>query len=154
MPSLKKTTDLIEIPAIVEPHQGTSYNPPVDAHHELLLKAAAIEEKRLQDAERMAEVKKKMEAAKLTQGVADITVPAGMVVQKIEDGDELDNVEESLTSSRKLPERKTKSQKNRAIRVLTEVCLVESYQNMNTHPHLTEACPSRKSGPEETLSFH
>ena len=154
MPSLKKTTDLIEIPAIVEPHQGTSYNPPVDAHHELLLKAAAIEEKRLQDAERMAEVKKKMEAAKLTQGVADITVPAGMVVQRIEDGDELDNVEESLTSSRKLPERKTKSQKNRAIRVLTEVCLVESYQNMNTHPHLTETCPSRKSGPEETLSFY
>ena len=154
MPSLKKTTDLIEIPAIVEPHQGTSYNPPVDAHHELLLKAVAIEEKRLQDAERMAEVKKKMETAKLTQGVADITVPAGMVVQRIEDGDELDNVDESLTSSRKLPERKTKSQKNRAIRVLTEVCLVESYQNMNTHPHPTETCPSRKSGPEETLSFH
>jgi len=125
MPSLKKTTDLIEIPAIVEPHQGTSYNPPVDAHHELLLKAVAIEEKRLQDAERMAEVKKKMEAAKLTQGVADITVPAGMVVQRIEDGNELDNVEESLTSSRKLPERKTKTQKNRAIRVLSEVCLVE-----------------------------
>ena len=47
------------MPGIVEPHQGTPYNPPVEAHQEVILKAYEAEEKRLREAEKLAEVKKK-----------------------------------------------------------------------------------------------
>ncbi|KAF7345354.1 Ribosome biogenesis protein NOP53 [Mycena venus] len=51
--------DKIEVPAILEPHQGTSYNPPAVAHQELLLKAHEIEEKRVEKAAKLAETKAK-----------------------------------------------------------------------------------------------
>ncbi|KDR76926.1 hypothetical protein GALMADRAFT_66490 [Galerina marginata CBS 339.88] len=124
-PALKRTRDLIEIPAIVEPHQGTSYNPPVEAHLELLEKAASIEAKRLRDAEKLAEIKAKMEGARLTQEEYDIAVAAGMTVQAVQDDKDDENVasegeEEPVPSVKKVPERKTKAQRNRATRVLAE----------------------------------
>jgi len=123
-----QTRDLIEIPAIVEPHQGTSYNPPVDAHQELLEKAAELELKRLRDAEKMAEVKTKMEEAKLTQEDYDMSVAPGMKVQELH-GDEVEQLEEGeeiSASVKQVPERKTKAQRNRAARLLAEVSLKPS----------------------------
>ena len=45
------------MPEVVEPHQGTSYKPPVEAHQEVILKAYEDEEKR-REAEKLGEVKK------------------------------------------------------------------------------------------------
>ncbi|KIJ93614.1 hypothetical protein K443DRAFT_12742, partial [Laccaria amethystina LaAM-08-1] len=61
-PTVKYTQDIIQVPAIVEPHQGTSYNPPVEAHREPILKTYEAEEKRLREAEKLAEMKKIEEA--------------------------------------------------------------------------------------------
>ncbi|KAF8153315.1 ribosome biogenesis protein Nop53/GLTSCR2 [Crassisporium funariophilum] len=113
--------DLIDVPAIVEPHQGTSYNPPVDAHQELLFQAAAIEEKRMKDLERMAVTKTKMSSAVEEPEDYDMSVAPGMKVQVSveEDADEDQELEETIEST-KNPERKTKSQRNKAARVLKE----------------------------------
>jgi hypothetical protein len=114
------------VPAIVEPHQGTSYNPPADAHQELMEQAAAIEQKRLEAAEKLAETKAKMEAAKGSADVYDMSVAPGMTVQQLaEDEDEEDEDDETqedaaLTAS-KNTKPKTTAQKNKAARLLKEV---------------------------------
>lgn len=107
----------------MEPHQGSSYNPPAEAHQELLLKAAEIEKKKLEDLEKMADVKRKMENAQITQDY-DIGVAPGMTVQPLEDVDEIDakdEEDEAGSSVTKVAERKTKSQRNKMARVLAEV---------------------------------
>ncbi|KIK00964.1 hypothetical protein K443DRAFT_592145 [Laccaria amethystina LaAM-08-1] len=51
-PTVKYTRDIIQVPAIVESNQGTSYNPPAEAHQERILKATTgAAEKRLREAE-------------------------------------------------------------------------------------------------------
>ena len=113
------------MPAIIEPHQGTSYNPQVDAHQELLEKAAAIEQKSLEQAAKLALTKQKMELAKVTEAVYDMSVASGMAVQELgDDADEDEEGEDEVAAnsqSKKLPERRTTSQKNKAARVLKEV---------------------------------
>lgn len=112
----------------MEPHQGTSYNPPVDAHQELLEKAASLEMKRLRDAEKIAEVKTKMEEAKLTQEDYDMSVAPGMKVQELHGEEEQsEEGEEVSVSTKRVPERKTKAQRNRAARLLAEVSLRPPY---------------------------
>ncbi|KIM41216.1 hypothetical protein M413DRAFT_18869 [Hebeloma cylindrosporum] len=153
-PVFAQTRDLIEIPAIVEPHQGTSYNPPVDAHQELLEKAAALEMKRLRDAEKMAEVKTKMEEAKLTAEEYDMSVAPGMKVQELH-GDEEEQPEEDeevSTSAKRVPERKTKAQRNRAARLLKEKrALVEKAQRKRLMASINEAKALRKAN-AQTMS--
>lgn len=92
-------------------------------------KAAALEIKRLRDAEKMAEVKTKMEEAKLTQEDYDMSVAPGMTVQEL-NGDEEEQPEEDeevSESTKRVPERKTKAQRNRAARLLEEVSLRPPY---------------------------
>ena len=118
---MTKTRDLIKIPAVTEPHQGSSYNPPADAHRELLLRAATLEEKRLLDVEKMAEVKAKIDMARLTANVETIFA-AGMVIQELDDHDEEEiaecgSIERKVTSARR-----SRSQRNKGIRLLAEVC--------------------------------
>ena len=124
-PVTTRTRDLIAVPAIAEPHQGTSYNPPVDAHQELLEKAAAIEQKSLEQAAKLALTKQKMELAKVTEAVYDMSVASGMAVQELgDDADEDEEGEDEVAAnsqSKKLPERRTTSQKNKAARLLKEV---------------------------------
>ena len=121
---------MINVPAIVEPHQGTSYNPPVDAHQELLLKAAAVEEKRLKGVEKLAAVKAKMDSAlQETDGLDDLGA-AGMTVTtqidsentREEEAEEVDEQGPSLPKN--FANRKTKAQKNKAVKVLAEVRLL------------------------------
>ena len=120
---------MIDVPAIVEPHQGTSYNPPVDAHQELLLKAAAVEEKRLKDVEKLAAVKAKMDNALRETGEENNFGAAGMTVTAQIDSENAqeEEVEDSDCQESSLPkkfsDRKTKAQKNKAARVLAEVRL-------------------------------
>jgi len=121
-PTLAHPRDVIEIPAIVEPHQGTSYNPPVDAHTELILKADDLEERRAKEAERLIEVKQRIARAGSTAGVTPEGVPEGMVVDEGVDDDEVevegDDMEGPL--AKKAPARKTKQQRSKAARQLVE----------------------------------
>jgi len=112
--------DSIKVPAVMEPHQGTSYNPPADAHHELLLKAASVEQKRLTKAEKLAEVKTRMESCRVTDS-PNICLPPGMTVQEIGDQDEMEDVPVGFISEiRPPPRRKTKAQRNKEARLLAE----------------------------------
>lgn len=116
--------DIIEIPAIAEPHQGTSYNPPVDAHTELIVKANEMEERRAKEVERLVEIKDKIARAITGTDVTQEGVPAGMVVdergEEDEEGAEGEDGDKPL--AKKAPERKTKQQKQKAARQRAEVC--------------------------------
>jgi nucleolar protein 53 len=122
----------------VEPHQGTSYNPPVDAHQELLLKAAAVEEKRLKGVEKLAAVKAKMDSAlrETDDGVNNLGA-AGMTVTAQNDSENAPEEEgdgQGLSLPRNLANRKTTAQKNKAARILAEVCPFFFYLSlMDTH---------------------
>jgi nucleolar protein 53 len=115
--------DKIEVPAILEPHQGTSYNPPAEAHQELLLKAHELEEKRVEKAAKLAEVRDKFHRAKLDVEEVTVGVPAGM---KVDDGEGMEKAEEDEGEKeeiprKKMPERKTRAQRNKAAKVLMQV---------------------------------
>jgi nucleolar protein 53 len=56
----KVCPDIIRVLAIVQPHQRMSYETPAEAHQELTYEA---EQEKLRQAEKLAEVKKKMEEA-------------------------------------------------------------------------------------------
>lgn len=116
--------DIIEVPAIVEPHQGISYNPPAEAHNELLGKALEVELKRVKDAEKLAEVKAKIESAMRVPEAMDISLPAGMKVDEVglEDEQDVDEEQQEAIPRKKMPERKTKAQRNKAAKLLKEVC--------------------------------
>jgi nucleolar protein 53 len=103
-----------------------------------LEKAASLEMKRLRDAEKMAEVKTKMEEAKLTQEDYDMSVAPGMKVQELhgEEEEQLEEGEEVSASTKRVPERKTKAQRNRAARLLAEVSLRPPFST----PFLTSFC--------------
>ncbi|KAH6877431.1 ribosome biogenesis protein Nop53/GLTSCR2 [Coprinopsis sp. MPI-PUGE-AT-0042] len=121
-PVLAKPRDQIDVPAVLEPHQGTSYNPPVEAHQELLVKAAEIEAKKVAELEKMAETKKKMEAAKLREDGYDWTLPPGMQLDRISQVSSDDDEEggEAVVPRAKQSKMKTQAQKNRAARVAAE----------------------------------
>ena len=122
-PTTAQIRDIIEIPAIDEPHLGSSYNPPVEAHTELLTKANQAEEKRFEEAERLKAIKEKISGA-VGDGVpGQDGVPAGMVVDENVDSDEEDAVDVDVPLRKKLPARKTKQQRAKAARQIAEVNL-------------------------------
>ncbi|KAJ7173719.1 ribosome biogenesis protein Nop53/GLTSCR2 [Mycena filopes] len=115
--------DKIEVPAILEPHQGTSYNPPALAHQELLLKAHEIEEKRVEKAAKLAETKEKFDKAKLDAPEEVLGIPSGM---KLDDFLPAEDEEAAVIGEgeepipKKMPPRKTKAQRNKAAKVLAQ----------------------------------
>lgn len=119
---MTKTRDFIKVPAVTEPHQGTSYNPPADAHRELLLRAATVEKKRLLDLEKMAEVKAKIDAARYTADVGETSFAAGMTVQEIDDHEEEEPVDRSSFKTKVINTKKSRSQRNKEKRLRGEVC--------------------------------
>jgi nucleolar protein 53 len=122
-PILPHPRDLIELPAVVEPHQGTSYNPPASAHQELLLKAHEIEEQRERDANKVARVKEAMELAWNQGETIQVGVAPGMVVDSVQSDaeDERPSSERAIGVVVKTTERKTKQQRRKAARLLAEV---------------------------------
>ncbi|KAJ7105118.1 ribosome biogenesis protein Nop53/GLTSCR2 [Mycena crocata] len=112
--------DKIEVPAILEPHQGTSYNPPADAHQELLIKAGEIEGKRVEKAAKIAETKAKFQQAKLDVVEETLGAPPGMTVAEIVPDEEDDAANTEEIPKKKMPERKTKAQRNKAAKVLAQ----------------------------------
>lgn len=116
--------DLIKVSAITEPHQGTPYDPPADAHHKLLLKAAPIEQKLVTEAEKLAEVKTRRDSCRVIEDLDETGLAPGMTVQEITDQDEKEDVSpDFLLETRAVPSRKTKAQQNKEAWVLAEASI-------------------------------
>jgi nucleolar protein 53 len=95
----------------------------VEAHQELILKAYEAEEKRLREAEKLAEVKKKMEEAHTVEPNQEGWAAGMKLAEKVlVEEDETEEGEERVVKS--VPDRKTTSQKNKAKRLLAEVCSI------------------------------
>lgn len=118
---LSHPKDVIAVPAISEPHQGTSYNPPADAHQALLLQAHEKEERRIRDAEKLAEVKEKIESARRQVEEVNPAVAPGMKIDDIVQDEEDLGEDAEEVPGKKPPPRKTQSQRKKAARLLAEV---------------------------------
>lgn len=110
------------------PHQGTSYNPLVDAHEELLRDAHEVEVRREQEAVRLQEIKRKLDAARVvTSTTAQEGVALGMEVDERVEEDHFDEVNDANDATeapiKKVPRRKTRQQRQKAARLLAEVRL-------------------------------
>jgi len=124
----------------------------VEAHQELILKACEAEEKRLREAEKLAEVKKKMEDAHAVEPQEE-GLAAGMKLAEkvlVEDN-EAEEGEERMVKS--VPDRKTKSQKNKAKRLLAEVCSIPCPSTTLTFTFV-ETCPGRTSRAQTDDGIH
>ncbi|KAH7911482.1 P60-like protein [Hygrophoropsis aurantiaca] len=122
-PEFEHPRDLIEIPAISEPHQGASYNPPASDHEELIRKAYEVEQRRVQKAEQFAEVKRQLAQARTLDTNDEINgIPPGMTLDEVTAGEEnseyLDGADAILP--KKLPARKTKQQHAKAAKLRAE----------------------------------
>ncbi|KAF8624704.1 hypothetical protein AX17_007035 [Amanita inopinata Kibby_2008] len=120
-PSVPHPKQVIDVPAITEPHQGTSYNPPVNAHQELLLRAHEEGEKRQREAEKLAEFKEKIDKLRQEVNEEDEGLARGMKLDEVHSEEEGEKEgDSSIISQRKVSERKTKKQRQRAAKVLSE----------------------------------
>ncbi|KAI3613772.1 hypothetical protein WG66_013501 [Moniliophthora roreri] len=109
----------IQLSAVPVPHAGMSYNPPVNAHQELLLQAHSIEEKRVKELEKTKEIKERMERSRALEEIgADGDVPPGMTVDEPREADEEQEPSEAITKN--MPQRKTKAQRRKAAKILEE----------------------------------
>jgi len=124
--NLEHPHKLISMPAVPAPHAGTSYNPPVDAHQELLRKAVEIEEKREEKRAKEGEVKEKMVKARTLEDGEEGAL--GMVVGKPDEHEEEDEdeVPEWQGVVKQQQSRKTKAQRKKAAKILAEVCLTHA----------------------------
>ncbi|KAH9929103.1 P60-like protein [Epithele typhae] len=115
----------IAVPAVPAPHEGTSYNPPVTAHQELLRTAHEAEEEKLKGVEKLENFKATMEQARwVAAGEATVGtvqgVASGMkVAEVVDEADEADGPQEALPA-KKMPERKTKQQRKKAEKLRAE----------------------------------
>ncbi len=111
------------------PHEGSSYNPPLTSHEELLRAANDVEEQKLKGVDELEAMKAKMEKARrvaYAEGVVHIAVGVapGMtvpeVVDQAEEEEEREDGVEPLPP-KKMPERKTKQQRKKAEKLRAEV---------------------------------
>lgn len=120
-PAIPNPREHINLSAVPQPHEGTSYNPPVTAHQDLLRAAVESEERRAREAEELAKTKAIMEQAR--KSVADVMTPGaplGMTVQAIE-ADEEETQADEVLPAKKIPERKTKQERRKAEKRQAEV---------------------------------
>ncbi|TDL27886.1 P60-like protein [Rickenella mellea] len=114
----------ISIPAIRAPHQGTSYNPPAEAHSELIRLATAEAERKERDSQKFAGEKESIIAGRQAAAAEyQLGVPLGMTVDVPGDGQEDDQPLEDgvvVEEAKKPQPRKTKQQRRKAERVREE----------------------------------
>ncbi|EMD36938.1 hypothetical protein CERSUDRAFT_114850 [Gelatoporia subvermispora B] len=111
----------IAVPAVASPHEGTSYNPPVVSHQELLRTAVGIEERRQKDAQELEALQAKHDQMR-TLSVEEyaVGVAPGMVVDEArEDEKEEENLAD-VRPAKKNPERKTKQERKKAEKLRAE----------------------------------
>ena len=118
---------MIDVPAVSVPHPGASYNPPVQAHEELLMEAYKIEQRRQEDADRLLEARKKIEGARAFAANEVMEgVPAGMVIDEIKDDGETIAHTPAVVPKR-VGARKTKQQRARKAKQKEEVRFDETF---------------------------
>jgi len=108
---------MIELPAVSTPHQGTSYNPPAEAHQDLLRVAHEEEEEESKDANKGWDVHERMTQARQLGGVTQDGLPPGMSLHEDKEGEE---EETAAPLVKPAPGRKTKLQRRKAQRALEE----------------------------------
>jgi nucleolar protein 53 len=114
-PSGSHPRSVIDVPAVAEPHQGSSYNPPVSAHQELLRTAHEIEEQRVKSAEYHKIIRDKVAAARhVVNDEIDNGMPTGMTLDPLEEDPEMEEQGDGVRVSKPQPERKTKQQRRKA----------------------------------------
>lgn len=124
-PPIPHVRAIIAVPAISEPHQGSSYNPPVTSYQELLRTAHEIEERRVKDVAATEYMKAKMaQAYRVAVSEETLGVATGMTLDKVEQQAE-DDEEPSKEAPppRKVPARKTKQERRKAAKLRVEVRL-------------------------------
>ena len=119
-PSTSHPRSVIELPAILTPHQGTSYNPLANAHQDLLRAAHEVEEEETKDADKGRDVHERMAQARRVGEVTQEGLPPGMTLHGVEEEEE---EETAIPLVKPAPVRKTKQQRRKAQRVLEEVRL-------------------------------
>ncbi|GBE83516.1 Ribosome biogenesis protein [Sparassis crispa] len=111
----------ITLSAVPTPHEGTSYNPLVTSHQELLRTAHEIEERRLKDAEALEAAKAKVLGGLVEAGADAEDVAPGMTVDEhAEEHSDQDGSEAEPRLPAKMPRRKTKQERRKAERRLAE----------------------------------
>ncbi|PSS34225.1 hypothetical protein PHLCEN_2v1735 [Hermanssonia centrifuga] len=146
-PTLPNPRSFIEVSAVPSPHEGTSYNPPVSAHQDLLRTAHEIEERRVKEAEEMAKTKEKMEKARRVAVAEDVLGFApGMTVQEVEGDDTIVDGTEEVMPTKKIPERKTKQERRKAEKLRAEKrALAEKLANKRLLASVNAAKSLRKA---------
>lgn len=109
---------LISLPAVPLPHAGTSYNPPVQAHTELLLRAHKEEESRLREDVRWKEAGQAIKDA--VPGEPSLGAEGMAIDNPSENVEEDENAEEAALPPKKIPQRKTKAERRKALKVRAE----------------------------------
>jgi len=129
---------MIELPAIPTPHQGTSYNPPAEAHQELLRAAHAVEEEGLKGVDDGRDVHERMTRARQLGDVTREGLPPGMALHEVEEEEEEETVAPLVKPA---PVRKTKQQRKKAQRVFEEVSPLRPLPGLGsvTHPSMCYA---------------
>ena len=123
---------MIELPAIQTPHQGTSYNPPAEAHRDLLRAAHEVEEveEEAKDADKCRDVRERMTQARRLGNVTHESLPPGMALHEVEE----EEGEPVAPLVKPAPARKTKQQRKKAQRALEEVRPSPAISSLATDP--------------------
>lgn len=119
-PALSHPRDVIEVPAVLEPHQGSSYNPPAAAHDELITEACRVERRRQEEADRLAEVRRKVADARALATNVTEGLPLGMTLDEIPQDDGEPVAQHDAVVPKKPSARKTKQQRAKALRLREE----------------------------------
>ncbi|PIL29159.1 hypothetical protein GSI_09208 [Ganoderma sinense ZZ0214-1] len=125
-PQTQHPRSLIALAAVPSPHEGTSYNPPLTSHEELLRTANDVEEQKLKGVDKLEAMKAQMEnARRIASAEASVHtavgVAPGMTVPEVVDhGEEEREDGAEPLPAKKMPERKTKQQRKKAEKLRAE----------------------------------
>lgn len=152
------TRDMIYAPAVPSPHQGISYNPPVNAYRDLLRSAHQVEERKVVEEEKYGKVKEAMDSARRTIYGSEVPTAEGMIIDvPLEDAEDVVDAENAVNETveqkgessvaEKRTRRKTTQQRQKALRVLEEVSkflLIRVWHLIDLPPatcHKGQNCP-------------
>lgn len=133
----------------MQPHPGTSYNPSLDSHQQLLRTAHEVEARREAEADKYRDVKTTMEAARRAVTESDVYEGApGMIVDVPGEDDEDSEGEDDIDAEAvRMPGRKTKQKKRKSAEVLEEVSPPTNsiFHHTTSSPILTNSEETRRS---------
>ncbi|KAH9846077.1 P60-like protein [Lenzites betulinus] len=151
-PQLDNPRSHIVLAAVPSPHEGSSYNPPLTAHQQLLRTAHEKEEQKIREAAEVEAIRAKFNEARavvFADLVANPIGVPGMTIDTPADG-QVDEAEEADEAeplpAKKLPARKTKQQRRAAERIRAEKrALAEKLARRRMHATVDSAKLLRKA---------